>query len=102
MKKKKLLKKRFYDKTLVYKVKAIFDYKEFKKGELYEIDVDSYYDKDKKLCFFVIPENYFPKLSNMKVLDEIINKFELVDNIREQRRKKLKRLKKCSKNIFLF
>ena len=95
MKKKKLLTERYYNKTLIHKVKAIFDYKEFKKGELYEIEVDNFFaNNDKKLCFFVIPTNNFPRIANMKVLDEIINKFELVDNIREQRRKKLKKLQK--------
>lgn len=95
MKKQKLLIKRYYNKTLIYKVKAKFDYKEFKKSELYEIHAEDFIvNNDKKIYFFVIPTNNFPHPANMEALEDIINKFELVDNLKEQRRKKLKKLTK--------
>jgi hypothetical protein len=87
----------YYNKTLIFKVKAIFDYKEFKKGELYEIDVDVYHI-NKRLCFDVIPENSSSKLYWLaQSLDEMINKFDLVDDVKEERRKKLQKLKKLHK-----
>lgn len=61
-------------------VKAKFDYDKFKKGELYKIDVHDTY-------------LYILECNDIHYFKNIINKFEF-DDIKEERLKKLKRLKR--------
>lgn len=70
------------------KVKALYDYSSFIKGQSYEV-VDEYFimNNDKKAMLFIIDnQRTFP-------MKNIINKFEL-DDIKEDRMRKLKKLKK--------
>ena len=97
-KKLKSIIKKHRNKTLVYNVKCIINYKKFVKGELYEIEVYPNEVNRRRL-----PKWYCSSVKNLYVvgdnglayeLEEIINKFELVDNIKEERKKKLKKLEK--------
>lgn len=66
-----------------YKVKALFDYKNFIKGQTYKVYFDGV-DQD-----FYIDDYYYP-------LKNLINKFDL-DDIKEERLNKLNKLKKLWK-----
>lgn len=80
--------KKIKDNPKLNKVKAILDYKNFIKGEVYELDIYDQY-------IFVFCKN------NCHIgqyrLKNCINKFEL-DDIKEERLNKLKKLNKLWKN----
>jgi len=84
-----------------FSVKALYDFKNYKKGESYTINISDLYHtklipaKWKQLNPFKIFDNfiYIENSTNIHFLGEIINKFELND-IKEDRRKKLKKLQK--------
>lgn len=73
------------------RVKAIFNYREFIKGESYEIQCDILMNNNENE--YVLDKNGY----NWCFLKDNINKFDL-DDIKEERLKKLKRLSKLWKN----
>lgn len=107
-KKYKSILKKIEDKSIKsYKVKAVFDYDNFEKGKLYTFQV---LEDDTELTISnwkKITNNFvkmFPKKdrnillvsddqNSIHLLKNIINKFEL-DDIKEERMRKLKKLKK--------
>lgn len=86
---KKIYKKVIENSKNVYRVKALFTYSPFIKGSYYEICKDSYImNFDKKNIIFIIDDN-----KKQYPIKNIINKFEL-DDIKEDRLRKLKKLKR--------
>ena len=84
-----------------FSVKALYDYRKFKKGESYFINIFDLYKtkliapKWKQLRFAKMSDNfiYIENEYDIHFLGEVINKFELND-IKEERRKKLEKLKR--------
>lgn len=101
IKKYKLIIKRYLDdeadnlrfhlrwKPSIYKVKCIIDYKEFVKNESYELQIIDNGVKKAKYSMMVINNKGWSY-----DLKDFINKFEMIDTIKEERKKKLKRLQK--------
>jgi len=71
-------------------VKAKFDFKEFKKNQSYPLDYYTLKRISKKTPIFVLTNGAY---NRTYLLKNYINKFEL-DDIKEERLKKLKKLKK--------
>jgi len=92
-KKLKLIVKKHRNKTLVYKVKATENYKDFVKGQTYDLEVYDHFvgKKGKWISQVYNGKGWSYDLKN------IINKFELVYNIKEERNRKLKKLQKIIK-----
>lgn len=85
----KIYKKIIENPNHKYKVKALYDYKNFIKDNVYDIEEEHIFmNFDKIGVLYIINNNnqYLP-------LKNIINKFEL-DDIKEDRLRKLKKLKK--------
>jgi hypothetical protein len=84
----KICKKILENYNHKYKIKALYDYKNFIKNDLYDIDTDYVFrNGDKKFEFFIMQNHNIYNMRN------IINKFEL-DDIKEDRLRKLKKLKR--------
>lgn len=80
--------KKIKDNPKLNKVKAIFDYKDFIKGEVYDLDIYN------QFIFVFCKNNYHIGQYRLK---NSINKFDL-DDIKEERLNKLKKLNKLWKN----
>ena len=83
----KIFTNKFDSTDTTKKIIAKFNYKEFKKGETYEVKYypSSFSSKE----IFIISNNIFGLDVSLK---NVINKFDL-DNLKEKRLKKLKKLK---------
>jgi len=102
-KKYNLIIKKFQNKTLSFKVKAIMNYSislnssNFVKGEIYDIQILNLLNPTwfrNKCYIMIINNNQWRSTNNFY---DIINKFELVDTLKEERKNKLEKLQKIMK-----
>ena len=111
IKKYNLIVKKFHNKTLSFRVKAKMSFSlslnssEFVKDRMYEIQVfdETYIHKvwhhpntwfHSDFDIVIICDNKWRSTTNFF---DVINRFEIVDNLKEERKKKLERLQKIMK-----